>query len=34
MILIELKINKKISGKKIKSVEVLIKIVSDNQNQN
>jgi|TARA_B100000073_G_scaffold333495_1_gene325043 Fur family iron response transcriptional regulator len=29
-----IKINKKISGKKIKSVEVLIKIASDNQNQN
>ena len=29
-----IKINKKISGKKIKSIEVLIKIASDNQNQN
>jgi Fur family iron response transcriptional regulator len=30
----EIKIKKNISGKKIKSVEVLIKVASDNQNQN
>jgi len=30
----EIKIKKNITGKKIKSVEVLIKVASDNQNQN
>ena len=30
----EIKIKKNISGKKIKSIEVLIKVASDNQNQN
>ena len=30
----EIKIRKNITGKKIKSVEVLIKVASDNQNQN
>ena len=30
----EIKINKNIIGKKIKSVELLIKVASDNQNQN
>tara|TARA_B100000900_G_scaffold224727_1_gene190661 strand:- start:132 stop:560 length:429 start_codon:yes stop_codon:yes gene_type:complete len=30
----EIKVKKNITGKKIKSVEVLIKVASDNQNQN
>ena len=30
----EIKINKNVTGKKINSIEVLIKVASDNQNQN